>query len=609
MEWVSNQRVCPVLVSQDAPCWQFVLYRKSVSMALLSSGRWHRVIGISGMVWSITCSAIAAPVSPAISSGTEALPTAQAPSQPEQPGDPAKLAPPLAPAPLPEPTTPPETPPPTLPVTKVEVLGSTIFTPADFQPIVQSVEGKSVSLEELRQVADAITQLYLDRGYITSRAILVDQTVKEGVVQFQVIEGSLERIELDGNFRVRPSYIRDRIMLGGGTPLNRDKLEDQLRLLKLNPLFSNVEASLRPGSELGQSILVVRVTEVPALTGLIGVDNYSPPAVGSIRLGGIVNLRNPSGLGDDLLASFYGTTAGGSNIFDLVYRVPVNAMDGAVRFRFSPSNSRIVDDDFSALGIEGNSQLYDLNFRQPIIRNPREEFALSLGFTVQNGQTFLFNDIGFPFGFGPSQDGNSRTRVLNFSQDYVKRDPFGAWVVRSQFNFGLNILDATTNPSPIPDGEFFSWQGQLQRVQRFGSSSLFIAQADIQLTPDSLLPFNQFVLGGGQSLLGYRQNVRSGDNGFLITLENRFILTRDEGGRPLVLLAPFLQGGGVWNNPDNPNQLPPQTFLGDIGVGLLLQPTPKFSLRLDGAIPFVQLRDRGNNLQDYGVYFTVNYQP
>ena len=86
--------------------------------------------------------------------------------------------------------------------------------------------------------------------------------------------------------------------------------------------------------------------------------------------------------------------------------------------------------------------------------------------------------------------------------------------MRSQFSFGIDILDATINNDPIPDGRFFSWLGQVQRVQRLSNDQLLIVQAELQLTPDSLLPSQQFVIGGGQSVRGYRQNVRSGDNGF-----------------------------------------------------------------------------------------------
>lgn len=518
---------------------------------------------------------------------------------------------------LPTPAPPPSPPSPPLPpeapaqflVRQIEVTGSTVFSPADLEPIVQPLEGRSVTLAELQQAVDAITQRYLDQGFITSRAVLPEQTIgADGIVRIQVIEGSLEEIQTEGTQRLNQAYIRRRIERGAKPPLNRDSLEDQLRLLKADPLFTNVEASLRPGTELGKSILIVRVTEARAVSGFGGVDNFSPPSVGSVRFGGGLLYRNLTGMGDEAFASYYRTTTGGANSFDFYYRVPINALNGTLQLRAAPSNNRITDRDFKALDIRGGNGLYEFSYRQPLLRTPRSEFALSLGFAFENGQTFLFQDIPFPFGIGPDAEGRSKTRVLKFGQDYVRRDATGAWAARSQFNFGLGIFDATENDDPIPDGEFFSWLGQVQRVQRLGNDHLLILQADVQLTPNSLLPSQQFVIGGGQSLRGYRQNARSGDNGFRVSIEDRIAIARDEAGVPVFQIAPFVDLGKVWNKSDNPNQLPDRTFLIGAGLALIWQPVPQLSLRFDWGYPLIKLRDRGSDIQDDGFYFSIYYQ-
>jgi hemolysin activation/secretion protein len=475
------------------------------------------------------------------------------------------------------------------------VVGSTRFTPEDFAAIVQPVEGRAATLEELRQIADQITQLYLDRGYITSRAVLVEQVIAEGVVQIQVIEGALEAIEVQGNRRVNGEYIRSRIRLGATVPLSQSSLEDQLRLLRLDPLFENVEASLRAGSGLGQSILTVRVTEADPLFGSVSVDNYSPPSVGSERVGIELGYRSLTGLGDELVGSYYRSTTGGSNVFDFSYRIPVNPMNGTIQLRAAPSDYEITDEAFASFDIEGNADLYELSFRQPLVRSPREELALSLGLTYRDGET-LINGV---------QVDSSTTSVIRFGQDYIHRDPRGAWAVRSQFNIGTGLFNATSGREP--DGQFFSWFGQLQRVQILNPDNFLIIQADLQLTPDALLPSQQFVIGGGQSLRGYRQNVRLGDNGFRLSVEDRITLQQNEAGASTLQLAPFADMGAVWNTEGNPNSLPDQTFLGGIGLGLLWNPFPELDLRLDYAIPLVDLGDRGENAQDGGFYFNVNY--
>jgi hemolysin activation/secretion protein len=75
-------------------------------------------------------------------------------------------------------------------------------------------------------------------------------------------------------------------------------------------------------------------------------------------------------------------------------------------------------------------------------------------------------------------------------------------------------------------------------------------------------------------------------------------------------LPHFVDAGAVWNVTDNPNNefLPTQRFLLGAGVGLIWEPLPKLNLRLDYAPLFINLSDRGNNLQDDGFYFSFNYR-
>jgi len=494
-------------------------------------------------------------------------------------------------------------------VQEINVTGSTIFGEAEFNPIIEPIEGNTVTLEELRSVADAISQLYLEQGYITSRAVLVEETLDTDVVEIRVIEGSLEAIQVEGTRRLNPSYVRSRVRLGADTPLNTGALEDQLRLLRVNPLFENVEASLRAGTGLGQSILVVRISEADPFEGSVGIDNYSPPSVGAERLTTNARYLNLTGIGDQISAQYNRTTAGGAHTWDFNYRAPINAMDGTVQLRASFNENEVIQEDLQELDIQGESELYEINYRQPLIRTPRRELALSLGFTHQDGQTFTFAGPT-PFGFGPDEDGVSRTSVLKFGQEYTLRQTSGAWAFRSLFSFGTGLFDATENSDvdeDFPDGQFVSWLAQIQRVQIINPDNFLIIQADLQLAFDSLLPAQQFVIGGGQSVRGYRQNVRAGDNGFRISVEDRITLERDESGIATFVLAPFFDVGYVWNRGTNPNELVDQTFIAGLGLGILWEPLPNLNLRLDYGLPLVDLDDRGENAQDDGFYFSVKY--
>lgn len=493
-------------------------------------------------------------------------------------------------------------------VNKIQVTGSTVFTPEQFTPIISPLEGRTVSLEQLREAADKITQLYLERGYITSRAILAEGAIANGVVPISVIEGSLESIEIQGTQRLNPDYVRQRVRLGAGVPLSTGNLEDRLRLLRAEPLFENIEASLRPGTEVGKSILVVRVTEAKPFQGNVSLDNYSPPVVGGERAGLNLIYRNLTGRGDEISGSYYRTLTGGANIFDLSYRLPLNPMNGTLELRYSPSSNSVTQPPFDVLDIGGDSQLYEISYRQPLTRSPREEFALSLGFAYQNGVTFIGN-TPTPFTIGAEPNGATRTSTIKFGQDYIIRDVGGAWALRSLFSLGTGLFGTTINAEPVPDSRFFSWLGQVQRVQVLNNDNTLIVQGNIQLTPNALFPAQQFVIGGGTSVRGYRQNVRAGDNGIRFSVEDRITLQRNASAAPTFILAPFVDLGLVWNRADNPNTIPnQQRFLAGAGVGLLWQPLSRLNLRLDYGVPLVNLTDRGNNIQDDGLYFSVNYR-
>ncbi|MFM7603215.1 MAG: ShlB/FhaC/HecB family hemolysin secretion/activation protein [Pseudanabaena sp.] len=491
-------------------------------------------------------------------------------------------------------------------VQKVEVIGSTILTSAELATISKSLEGQQVTSEQIQQAAQSITQIYANRGYLTSQAVVDPQKVVDGIVTIQVIEGRVEKIEILGLTHTNPEYVRSRIALGTGTPLNTAKLEDQLRLLRADPIFSDIEASLKAGSQADSSILVVTVKEANQFGGFASIDNFSPPAVGSERYGGGLFFRNLSGNGDTFTASYYGTTTGGSNQYDLSYSIPLNPMNGTLSLRYSPSNYRITQSPFDILNIRGNNNLFDLTFRQPLVRTNIEEFALSLGYSYQKGQTFAFNDLATPFGIGPEADGTTRTSVIKFGQDYTLRDLFGAWSLRSQFSLGTGLFGSTNVATP--SGSFFSWLGQVQRVQSLGTDSLLIGALDLQLSADPLLSSQQFTIGGGQSLRGFRQNARTGDNGIRFSLENRFVMLRNEQNAALLQVISFLDAGAIWNHPNNPNTLPSQNFLAGGGLGLLFTPLEKLNIRLDYAIPFVNLSDHGTNLQESALYFSLGYQ-
>ncbi|MBE9070393.1 ShlB/FhaC/HecB family hemolysin secretion/activation protein, partial [Leptolyngbya cf. ectocarpi LEGE 11479] len=484
---------------------------------------------------------------------------------------------------------------PTVTVQGFDVTGSTVFDQSDFEPALSPFIGQSLGIDELRQAADAITQLYLNEGYITSRAVLPNQPITDGIIKLQIIEGSLEEIRIEEAGRLA-NYVRSRIELGASTPLNQFELEDQLRLLRADPLLDNIEASLRAGTGLGQSILVVRIAEADPFEAHLTLDTDSPVSVGVVRMGANATYRNPFGIGDQIRAAAYRATTGGSHLYELSYSAPINAMNGTISARFLPSEFDIISPrELAELSIEGDAQVYELTYRQPLVRTPREEFALSFGFRHRDGDTRLL---------GQDFTSNSAS-VLQFGQDYLHRDVQGAWALRSQFSLGVDWLDATNVSSPLPDSQFVSWLGQVQRAQILNQDHLLILQGDIQFATDTLLGSEQFVIGGRQSVRGYSQNARFGDNGVRLSVEDRITIQRDESGAPTMLLSPFLDMAAVWNTKSG-TTVNNDRFLLGTGVGFTYRPIDGLDLRFDLGVPLVDIDDSAP--QDVFIYLDFDFE-
>ena len=97
---------------------------------------------------------------------------------------------------------PPETAPfPTLRVfvREIRVTGSTIFSAEELAKVTAPYVNREVTSEDLEALRVALTLLYVNNGYVNSGAILPDQTVSEGVVTYQIIEGGLTAVEVEGN--------------------------------------------------------------------------------------------------------------------------------------------------------------------------------------------------------------------------------------------------------------------------------------------------------------------------------------------------------------------------------------------------------------------------
>jgi hemolysin activation/secretion protein len=506
-------------------------------------------------------------------------------------------------------------------VRQIRVVGSTVLSKRDIHEVTRQYEGRLLSNADLFAVRDAITRLYIERGYVTSGAIIPDQDVVDGVVTIQVIEGSLDEIRIEGLRALRRSYVEDRIRQSAGPPLRIGDLQERLQFLIDDPMIESLDARLGPSARLGAARLDMGVVEAPRFTGNARFNNDRSPAVN--ELGGETDLtaRTVFGFSDPLRLEVEGSE--GLRRIAGSYAVPVTSFDLRPFVAAEYIRSKVVEHPFEDLNIKSDAASLDVGLRvpawqqaespadadgQPVAAPAQHSLALELLLSRRRSETFL---LGEPFSFSEGADnGRSDVTVLRFVQDWLTRTPNAAMAARSTMSFGLDALGATINSSG-PDGRFFAWLGQAQWVQRLTTrDDQLILRGDVQITDRPLLPLEQYALGGLDTVRGYRTNQLVTDNGWSLSLEGRVPLFRlpvpwvsetiDDGR---LVLAPFTDLGRGWNTD---RSTPDNHFLYSAGCGLRWRVSENIEGFIYYAHAFVDVPEpEDNSLQDQGVFFQL----
>ncbi len=499
-------------------------------------------------------------------------------------------------------------------VSDVQVIGNTVFSDAEIAEVTVPFKNRTLLTEDLERLRLSLTLLYVNKGYLTSGALIPDQDVTSGVITVQIIEGTLSRIDIEGNRWFSSSYLRDRLSLGSRTPVTLNPLQEQLQLLQQDRRIERVNAELRPGDRRGDSVLNVRVADRNPFHASMDVSNYQTPLVGEARGIGTLTHDNLTGHGDPLSVS-YGHSTGAHPIVNASYALPFNRYGTTFSPYYRRYEFKLIEPPFGPLNIHTNTEIIGISLRHPIYKTVTDELAFSIIGEHLFTQSFLFGTV--PFDFSPGfQNGAATVSALRFAQDWTRRTLDTVLAVRSRFSVGINVLGTTINANPdTPDGQFFSWLGQAQAIKQYGENFFgmqLLGRMDMQLANSPLFSLEQVALGGRYTVRGYREVTILRDNSFITSVESRFPLVRWGNGEPMIQLAPFIDVAHGWNLGENrPAPTAPVTnfpdTLASVGIGLRwnILPNDRASFEIYWGQQLKHVARISHTVQDHGVHMGI----
>ncbi|BBU31934.1 hypothetical protein BTHE68_56680 [Burkholderia sp. THE68] len=434
----------------------------------------------------------------------------------------------------------------------VRIVGNDSIPEPELAALAQDHIGKPATLAELNDIALRMTALYRRRGYALAQVIVPPQDATSGVVTFSVIEGRLERIEVNMAPGTRLSEARVRARLASletGRALRQQDLERAMLLLSDVPGIK-VGSAIEPGNEPGSVILDVDVAPARRSDFAISGDNYGAPTTGSGRLGMIARLNSPFGIGDNLDLRLLGTQRLDTMYGRIGYDAPINAYGTRLGVGYAHLYYN-VGQEFSALGAHGEADVVDLAVSHPLIRTRNQTLLLRGGVEYRN----LVDKIG-----ALSLDTPKSLTDVNAGLSWESRDALlgggfnsaSASIVLGTLNIRSGEAKAL-DQSPVgrhTQGTNLHAVFSANRLNRVTDHFNVFVGISGQWANSNLDNSSRLLLGGPQAVRAYSPDEALVDEGFIATVEGRYAIT------PSFTVLAFYDLGKGWYNA---NKIPGQT--------------------------------------------------
>ncbi len=467
--------------------------------------------------------------------------------------------------------------------------------------VAQPYAHRRLSAEQLEELRQKLTHVYVDNGYINSGVLLQDDFLRNGMVHFHVIEGHLQGLRASGLRGLRLSYLEQRLTRDDEV-LNVNALQERFQLLLGDPLFSKVNARLQPGERPGLAILDVDVARARAWDLSLYANNHYPPSVGTNALGVAGTVRNISGAGDTLSANAETGAEGGTfpdrSRYNIAWTAPL-VYRTDLMLRYERGSSSVIEEPLDSLDINSKFESYEAGLSHALVDSLVRKVAVGVTFNRRKNSTDL---LGQPFSFVAGEPtGTSKVTATRFEQDWTERWEKQALAVRSTFSWGRTNTLESSDPAVAPQ-HFFVWLGQASFVRRvLDNGANVYLRATVQITQDRLVPLEQFSLGGASSVRGYIENQVVRDRGYNASIEFRYPILQNTGQRYQVMVVPFFDIGRARNQGEESEQI------SSAGLGFTAEHKGFFGEIFYGyQLDDIDAKKHGS-LQNHGIHFQVRY--
>lgn len=492
-------------------------------------------------------------------------------------------------------------------VDKFLISGNKNFSTDELLASISKYKGKELTVPQLLELADILTRKYWEKGYVTSFAYIPVQKMERGILEIEVVEGKPGNIIVENNKYYTTSFIEKHLDNIKETEiLDNRTMERGLLLLNDYPKL-NVKATLTKGEAPATTDIVLDVYESwYPMNFAVFFNNFGSRYTGQNRAGFTWDWANLTKHGDILSLTALVTPSELDQLlyWKLGYSLPVGSYGTKLDFSYSKMDYEI-GKELAILGIEGQSEIFGFGVSHPLIRARERNLSWNAGLKKKTFENFLFEKL-----YVTSADEYS-VLELGLKGDRVRGRNHTYWTFNTTTGLGrmfggMSDAEYTSGSRPgITDSSWVKFNLDATNILKLGKCQLITRGAG-QVSTDSLLTGEQFVIGGPDSVRGYPSGEFLGDHGYLVSAELRTpFLPGQEFLNKYVNWAFFADHGTAYYKKILPGEEKENTLTG-VGAGLRVYIPCHFNLRFDAAWPMTDDASDGNGMR-YWLHASLSF--
>ena len=451
-----------------------------------------------------------------------------------------------------------------------DFIGNKVITTEALSMLVAPYKNKNLSMTDLENIRLLIGDYYRQQGFWAS-VIYGDQDFADNILVVDIFEAKVGSILHESDDE--PRFPRERIIAfiernqDKGQSIKIKDLDYSIQdLNSVAGIFSSI--TLRPGTEVGESDIVVQTTNTPYFSGSLLVDNHGSRSTGYERGLLMLDVNSPFKLGEKFNFMYLATTE--INYWGAGISYPLFNDSTKISYNYTTLDYDL-GKPYGSLKGYGDSETHSGS----ITRNLWRQGSFQLSGTGSYAYRTYYN---FASGVETS-DKNIKAWTVTLDAAFQDNFASGGINIASLATI-IGRLDLSGTPSDYlvdsttakTNGSFEKLSASYIRIQRMtDKDSLWLTLTGQYAFDNNLDSAEKMSLGGATGVRAYPTSEANGDHGFMIQAEVRHAFNPFVTAKVFYDWGQIYQYANTWANWNSSSGTPNQYQLKGAGIGILYQ--------------------------------------